>query len=31
MTTYSDDAIFHHTTADGLFGILTKKEIYYEL
>ena len=28
MTTYSDDAIFHYTNADGLFGILTKKEIW---
>ena len=28
MTIYSDDAIFHYTNADGLFGILTKKEIW---
>ena len=28
MTTYSDDAIFHYTNADGLFGILTRKEIW---
>ena len=28
MTTYYDDAIFHYTNADGLFGILTRKEIW---
>ena len=28
MTTYSDDAIFHYTNADGLFGILTRNEIW---
>lgn len=28
MTTYSDDAIFHYTNLDGLYGILTNKEIW---